>query len=152
MSSAQTPLSDLQLAIWVTIIALLIIVAFLFCCDKGSRESLRTHPPQDIETGRPSNNQATQRQPPASQQAAAVPVLAGTIVIYKDGETKSNCADCAICLEELKDGDKCRVPSKCKHIYHKLCIDKWLVKDTHCPLCRASVHDSEPTTQIVNTS
>ncbi|KAJ9182750.1 hypothetical protein P3X46_006708 [Hevea brasiliensis] len=46
--------------------------------------------------------------------------------------------ECAICLEEFKEGEKCRmlVPS-CVHIFHKDCIDTWLSEDTRCPLCRA---------------
>ncbi|KAJ9182749.1 hypothetical protein P3X46_006707 [Hevea brasiliensis] len=46
--------------------------------------------------------------------------------------------ECAICLEEFKEGEKCRMlfPS-CVHIFHKDCIDIWLSEDTRCPLCRA---------------
>lgn len=33
---------------------------------------------------------------------------------------------CSICLENLKD-DKCVILS-CEHIYHKVCIKKWLKK------------------------
>ncbi|KAF2285844.1 hypothetical protein GH714_008387 [Hevea brasiliensis] len=51
--------------------------------------------------------------------------------------------ECAICLEEFKEGEKCRmlVPS-CVHIFHKDCIDIWLSEDTRCPLCRAVLFSS----------
>ncbi|KAL4324895.1 hypothetical protein GQ457_11G014210 [Hibiscus cannabinus] len=48
-------------------------------------------------------------------------------------------ADCVICLEEFKDGDSCSVLPNCKHVYHQFCIDQWLAKNRHCPLCRDSV-------------
>jgi len=44
--------------------------------------------------------------------------------------------DCSICYEEItKDG----VELKCKHFYHKECIDKWLQEHTTCPYCRDSL-------------
>ena len=44
--------------------------------------------------------------------------------------------ECVICLDEFSDGDECKVGSKCEHIFHKYCIDKWLPKNRQCPLCR----------------
>lgn len=46
---------------------------------------------------------------------------------------------CVICLENIKDGEICRVFSECNHIFHKACIGSWLVKKTTCPICRTSV-------------
>ncbi|KAL4644206.1 hypothetical protein ACB092_02G147100 [Castanea dentata] len=44
---------------------------------------------------------------------------------------------CAICLAEYVHGEEVRVLPKCKHMYHKPCIDQWLVsKSLQCPLCR----------------
>ncbi|KAK2643079.1 hypothetical protein Ddye_024842 [Dipteronia dyeriana] len=52
---------------------------------------------------------------------------------------------CCICLEEFKSGDMCKVRSNCNHIYHKSCINVWLIWDKHCPLCRGyiQVEDDE---------
>ncbi|XP_022753594.1 RING-H2 finger protein ATL79-like [Durio zibethinus] len=87
-------------------------------------------------------------QPPEMQQAS-MHISAGTIIVYKNQETESNCTDsCAVCLEEFKDGDRCRVLSKCNHQFHQLYIDLWLVKAMYCPLRRGSIHDLEPTTPI----
>ena len=44
---------------------------------------------------------------------------------------------CSICLEKLKD-NKCVVLS-CEHIYHKVCIQKWLKKNDSCPICRINI-------------
>lgn len=47
--------------------------------------------------------------------------------------------ECAICLEEFHSGDLCRVLPLCKHIYHFRCINRWLMDDLTCPICRTSV-------------
>lgn len=41
--------------------------------------------------------------------------------------------ECSICYEDLIIEV---VELECKHIYHKVCIDKWLQDHTTCPLCR----------------
>ncbi|KAH1045815.1 hypothetical protein J1N35_036599 [Gossypium stocksii] len=79
--------------------------------------------------------------PPLQKQLkeASRPIMVGTVVQYKNEEgTESHCTECVICLEEFKDGDSCRVLTKCNHLYHQLCIDEWLAKNSRCPLCRGS--------------
>mmetsp|Transcript_15819 Transcript_15819/g.40220 ORF Transcript_15819/g.40220 Transcript_15819/m.40220 type:complete len:138 (-) Transcript_15819:67-480(-) len=48
-------------------------------------------------------------------------------------------ADCAICLEKVKDGDSCR-RLHCEHTFHSSCIDEWWINgrggEMKCPLCR----------------
>ncbi|OIT35624.1 ring-h2 finger protein atl13, partial [Nicotiana attenuata] len=46
--------------------------------------------------------------------------------------------DCAICLDNLKVGDKCRILPQCNHSFHAECIDLWLLKSPFFPICRAS--------------
>ncbi|KAH0690481.1 hypothetical protein KY289_017839 [Solanum tuberosum] len=46
--------------------------------------------------------------------------------------------DCAVCLENFKVGEKCRLLPKCNHRFHVQCIDSWLQKTAVCPICRAS--------------
>jgi hypothetical protein len=41
--------------------------------------------------------------------------------------------ECSICYEDIV---KSSVVLRCKHLYHKECIDKWLVNNTTCPQCR----------------
>ena len=41
--------------------------------------------------------------------------------------------DCSICYEELTKNSVILI---CKHVYHKECIDKWLLDHTTCPQCR----------------
>jgi cysteinyl-tRNA synthetase len=43
---------------------------------------------------------------------------------------------CLICMDEYKEGTFKRLLPKCKHCFHKKCIDKWLKKNASCPVCR----------------
>ncbi|KAG5554154.1 hypothetical protein RHGRI_011882 [Rhododendron griersonianum] len=45
--------------------------------------------------------------------------------------------ECSICLEEFTDGAWVRVLPSCHHIYHPLCIQKWMTtRKALCPDCR----------------
>ncbi|CAH2069600.1 unnamed protein product [Thlaspi arvense] len=44
--------------------------------------------------------------------------------------------DCAVCLCEFKPEDEVRILPKCSHAFHVDCIDKWLLANSTCPLCR----------------
>ena len=44
--------------------------------------------------------------------------------------------NCLICMDEYKEGTFKRCLPKCKHYFHKKCIDKWLKKNASCPVCR----------------
>ncbi|CAH1443495.1 unnamed protein product [Lactuca virosa] len=48
-------------------------------------------------------------------------------------------AECVVCLEGFKGGDKCRLLPNCRHTFHANCIDSWLIKTGACPLCRTCV-------------
>lgn len=55
----------------------------------------------------------------------------------------SSPVDCAVCLENFKVGEKCRLLPICKHSFHAHCVDEWLVKIPICPICRTSAADSK---------
>ncbi|KAF5200760.1 Ring-h2 finger protein atl32 [Thalictrum thalictroides] len=57
-------------------------------------------------------------------------------------KVSSSSADCAVCLENFRMGDKCRLLPICKHSFHAECVDSWLLKAPICPICRtnASTH------------
>ncbi|KAH0699281.1 hypothetical protein KY284_013496 [Solanum tuberosum] len=46
--------------------------------------------------------------------------------------------ECAVCLDNLKVGEKCRLLPLCNHSFHAECIDLWLLKTSICPMCRAT--------------
>ncbi|KAF7840003.1 putative E3 ubiquitin-protein ligase XERICO [Senna tora] len=52
---------------------------------------------------------------------------------------KQEHVDCRVCLSELKEGQRVR-NLKCKHTFHKDCLDKWLQQYwATCPLCRNQI-------------
>lgn len=115
------------------------VVGCIFCCcrfDCCKEDAVRESMDRSINQ---SNAAAIQRQPPP-----------GDVIIFSTSDTRSHesCTEgCVICLDDFKDGDECRVlRPKCNHMYHKTCIDLWLTKDNHCPLCRGSVRVRQRTT------
>lgn len=47
--------------------------------------------------------------------------------------------ECAVCLSEFEEDEEIR-KLKCKHIFHKDCLDRWLQHcSATCPLCRNKV-------------
>ncbi|KAK6147521.1 hypothetical protein DH2020_018433 [Rehmannia glutinosa] len=50
-------------------------------------------------------------------------------------------SSCAVCLNRLKKNSQVWELSNCCHVFHKNCLEKWLLYDNRltCPLCRASL-------------
>ncbi|GKV18176.1 hypothetical protein SLEP1_g28597 [Rubroshorea leprosula] len=48
-------------------------------------------------------------------------------------------ADCAVCLDGFRQGQWCRKLDGCGHLFHRKCVDTWLVKIAACPVCRRRV-------------
>ena len=42
---------------------------------------------------------------------------------------------CIVCMEEFKRSSTCK-EMPCKHIFHSRCLDKWLLTNANCPICR----------------
>ncbi|XP_057786576.1 E3 ubiquitin-protein ligase RING1-like [Salvia miltiorrhiza] len=54
-----------------------------------------------------------------------------------DGLVDGN--DCAVCLNDFRDGEAVRLLPKCSHAFHLDCIDTWLRSHKNCPVCRAAI-------------
>ncbi|CAI0429032.1 unnamed protein product [Linum tenue] len=50
-------------------------------------------------------------------------------------------SECSICLEEFEAGVDVRQLGRCGHVFHLICIDKWLDGQATCPMCRGTVLD-----------
>ncbi|XP_068644915.1 E3 ubiquitin-protein ligase SGR9, amyloplastic-like [Aristolochia californica] len=61
--------------------------------------------------------------------AASVVVSIGAAVV-SGGST--GWRECVICKEELREA--CELP--CSHVFHRVCIARWLTKNNTCPYCR----------------
>nr|GLL40796.1 RING-H2 finger protein ATL58-like [Ipomoea trifida] len=53
-----------------------------------------------------------------------------------DGEKRPYCA---VCLNNISGGERCRKLRECGHCFHVDCVDAWLQKQSTCPLCRSEV-------------
>ncbi|OAY80793.1 RING-H2 finger protein ATL8 [Ananas comosus] len=85
---------------------------------------------------------------PASQHQTVDEIA---ITIYANDGTDddgggNNSESCAICLEDFAAGEELRVLPRCKHAFHKDCIDPWLLarSKSTCPLCRDPVVVTRP--------
>lgn len=61
-----------------------------------------------------------------------------TSVGHLVSETDDSCAICQDSLTEDQDGRKLNA---CGHWFHKACIDTWLERDVHCPVCRHDIRE-----------
>lgn len=52
-------------------------------------------------------------------------------------------AECPICLHALKQGDSLRQLGVCGHMFHRSCIDLWLLRSSGCPLCKRDVRSAD---------
>ncbi|KAF9600205.1 hypothetical protein IFM89_005029 [Coptis chinensis] len=46
---------------------------------------------------------------------------------------------CSVCLQNFQIGDTVRNLPYCHHMFHRHCIDQWLIKQGSCPLCRSDL-------------
>lgn len=49
--------------------------------------------------------------------------------------------ECSICLTKV--GKKTKKKTKCDHIFHHYCLDKWLLISDSCPMCREVLKTTE---------
>ncbi|XP_074273056.1 RING-H2 finger protein ATL64-like [Silene latifolia] len=69
---------------------------------------------------------------------AAIP----TMKFHRDAFGSDDDAQCSICLGDYEEKEILRLMPKCGHSFHLSCIDLWLMKQSTCPVCRLSVHES----------
>ena len=48
-------------------------------------------------------------------------------------------ATCSICAQEWQHGEEVRKLTRCRHYFHKSCVDTWLRDHNTCPLCRTNI-------------
>ncbi|KAL8581025.1 hypothetical protein ACOMHN_048059 [Nucella lapillus] len=55
-----------------------------------------------------------------------------------DRELDSEFDQCAVCIEIYKPHDVIRT-LPCKHVFHKSCVDPWLLDQRSCPMCKLDI-------------
>lgn len=55
--------------------------------------------------------------------------------LYKNVKTKKKGEICPICTVEFGQEEEIKQIVICRHVYHKKCLDEWLLKKNQCPYC-----------------
>ncbi|NXF32775.1 RN128 ligase, partial [Nyctibius bracteatus] len=56
----------------------------------------------------------------------------------EDKETDPNGDSCAVCIEQYKPNEVVRTLA-CNHLFHKNCVDPWLLEHRTCPMCKYDI-------------
>ncbi|MCO5550578.1 hypothetical protein L7F22_004066 [Adiantum nelumboides] len=52
--------------------------------------------------------------------------------------------DCPVCLQEIQKSQEVWVLPRCRHLFHRACLDRWLDQEQFtCPVCRRSLVPEE---------
>ncbi|XP_077135354.1 RING finger protein 150 [Ranitomeya variabilis] len=55
-----------------------------------------------------------------------------------DKEMEPDFDNCAVCIEGYKPNDVVRI-LPCRHLFHKSCVDPWLLDHRTCPMCKMNI-------------
>ncbi|XP_062997871.1 E3 ubiquitin-protein ligase RNF128 [Elgaria multicarinata webbii] len=55
-----------------------------------------------------------------------------------DKETGPDADNCAVCIDAYRPNDVVRILT-CNHLFHKTCIDPWLLEHRTCPMCKCDI-------------
>ncbi|OEL30813.1 hypothetical protein BAE44_0008168 [Dichanthelium oligosanthes] len=72
------------------------------------------------------------------REMAALPVFVHVAAVADNGGAASSALECAVCLAEMRDGERGRLLPRCGHRFHVECIDRWFRANFTCPICRAA--------------
>ncbi|KAJ3127112.1 hypothetical protein HK098_006809 [Nowakowskiella sp. JEL0407] len=136
---------------WFSTIVFVLIVACYCCYRRMRRNRLQSNGPVQISLQTIPNSAPNAKTLPvlttsqldliAIKKYSEVPKRSGT---FKDADsddkeklriTSSNA--CSVCLDGFNDVDDVRLLPECSHLFHKDCIDEWLLhRSCYCPNCR----------------
>ena len=59
------------------------------------------------------------------------------VKLFDKNPTVKECEEerCSVCLQAFTDKEQVK-QLPCNHLYHPLCIDAWLCRNTYCPVCK----------------
>lgn len=73
-----------------------------------------------------------------SKAKKAIRCLQVRTLTRHDEEANSESHMCAVCIESYRMGDVVTVLT-CDHIFHKTCIEPWLLEKRTCPMCKCDI-------------
>lgn len=76
--------------------------------------------------------------------------LAQLHAVYAERTRSAQGADdleeCVVCLGEVGKGEDTRRLPVCRHVFHRQCVERWLMEHSTCPVCRRIVLRESPNT------
>jgi len=60
------------------------------------------------------------------------------LIKFNSIEENNGLIKCTVCQFEFNIGDDLR-KLRCSHVYHKNCVDEWLLNEKKCPICNIEV-------------
>ena len=63
--------------------------------------------------------------------------------------TQNNLHSCSLCLNTITPNSIIRILN-CNHLFHYHCIDTFLIKNNHCPLCKYLISDKSYKIPIIS--
>ncbi|KAI3812918.1 hypothetical protein L1987_17631 [Smallanthus sonchifolius] len=70
-------------------------------------------------------------------QSVSAVLIRELLPVVKFSELVDPPESCAVCLYEFDAGDEIRRLTNCQHVFHRLCLDRWMDHNQKtCPLCR----------------
>ena len=135
IKAASTPEPEEQVVDLVVAVSCMVIAVLVLCyAYRVGRNLCLAQPLEfDLENSEPSVEKLHENK---EKMAKLLDGGLIKIVAYKADENVEDC--CAICIDQLRDGDEIR-ELWCNHFFHVDCIDPWLLNKQSCPLCKDDV-------------
>ncbi|KAI3433140.1 RING-type domain-containing protein [Psidium guajava] len=72
-------------------------------------------------------------------RASAVRVRRFEPRCHHRGGGRAAAEECCVCLSRFEDEEEVSEVARCKHVFHKGCLERWFQNDRSntCPLCRS---------------
>ncbi|GAB5570485.1 RING finger protein 150 isoform X2 [Prionailurus iriomotensis] len=99
--------------------------------------SLDTSPPENPRSQKAVDGKAQWRRLGDAAKKAISKLQVRTIK-KGDKETEPDFDNCAVCIEGYKPNDVVRI-LPCRHLFHKSCVDPWLLDHRTCPMCKMNI-------------
>ncbi|XP_069747162.1 E3 ubiquitin-protein ligase RNF149-like isoform X2 [Narcine bancroftii] len=88
--------------------------------------------------GSPFSSQSKKNKNNRKEARKAINKLQLHTVRRGDREINLDIEGCAVCIEGYRYRDVVRI-LPCKHVFHRMCIDPWLLEHRTCPMCKLDV-------------
>ncbi|TMX05086.1 hypothetical protein EJD97_002576 [Solanum chilense] len=132
---------SILLILLISVVGIAIYILCAYAIHKFRNSRISSQPEQQVGGG--GEEEFSDIQTVGLQQSV---ISAITIHKYKKGEGLIEGTECSVCLSEFQEDETLRILPNCNHAFHIPCIDTWLESHINCPMCRADIVITIPTT------